>query len=247
MKITRTDGTVKAILHTYACHNTTLDINQFCGDYAGFSQAFLEQKLPGAVALFMAGCGADANPNPRRRLELAQQYGEELGAAVLAVLREPLREVHGPIRAAYEEIPLAFSTPPGREQIARQLDSSNVYEQRRARRLLATLDQEGALPATYPYPVEVWRFGDGLEMPVLGGEVVVDYSLRLKEELGAGTWVVGYANDFMAYIPSLRVLREGGYEGGDAMVYFGHHGPWAPEIEEQIVQAVHRLDANCRK
>ena len=79
-------------------------------------------------------------------------------------------------------------------------------------------------------------------MPALGGEVVADYSLRLKHELGRDrTWVIAYANDFVAYIPSLRVLREGGYEGGDSMVYFGHHGPWAPPVEEDIIRSVHRL------
>ena len=84
-------------------------------------------------------------------------------------------------------------------------------------------------------------------MPILSGEVVSDYSLRLKYELGRErTWVVAYANDFVAYIPSLRVLREGGYEGGDSMVYFGHHGPWAPPLEELIVGAVHRLAQKTR-
>jgi len=44
--------------------------------------------------------------------------------------------------------------------------------------------------------------------------VVVDYSLRLKRELaGPAVWVAGYSNEVMAYIPSLRVLREGGYGG----------------------------------
>jgi neutral ceramidase len=70
----------------------------------------------------------------------------------------------------------------------------------------------------------------------------VDYSLRLKKELGEnGTWVAGYTNDVMAYIPSLRVLKEGGYEGGGAMVYYGLPAPWAPETEEMIVKEVHRL------
>ena len=73
----------------------------------------------------------------------------------------------------------------------------------------------------------------------LGGEVVVDYALRLKQELGpANTWVAGYSNDVMAYIPSRRVLSEGGYEGGGAMVYYGLPTIWAPEIEETIVREV---------
>jgi hypothetical protein len=71
------------------------------------------------------------------------------------------------------------------------------------------------------------------------GEVVVDYSLRLKRNLGSsGTWVSSYCNDVMAYIPSLRVLKEGGYEGATAMIYYGQPAPWSTAVEEQIITAV---------
>jgi hypothetical protein len=44
----------------------------------------------------------------------------------------------------------------------------------------------------------------------------------------------------MAYVPSLRVLNEGGYEGGGAMVYYGLPSAWAPDVEERIVSEVTR-------
>ena len=78
--------------------------------------------------------------------------------------------------------------------------------------------------------------------------MVVDYSLRLKHELGRErTWVIAYANDVCAYMPSLRVLREGGYEGAESMIYYGHHGPWAPTIEENIMRTVHELAGPAKK
>ena len=98
---------------------------------------------------------------------------------------------------------------------------------------------------TYPYPIQTWRLGDGPTWITLGGEVVVDFSLRLKTELGPDdVWVAGYANDVMAYIPSLRVLREGGYEGGGAMRYYGQPSPWAEDVEELIIDEVHRQAAS---
>ena len=64
---------------------------------------------------------------------------------------------------------------------------------------------------------------------------------RLKRELGHdSTWVAGYSNDVMAYIPSLRVLKEGGYEGGGSMPIYGLPTVWGPKIEENIVAEVHR-------
>ena len=76
-------------------------------------------------------------------------------------------------------------------------------------------------------------------MVFLPGEVVGDYSLRLKREFDAKRmWVNGYSNDAPAYIPSRRVLALGGYEGGGAMVYYDQPTRFATEVEELIVSAV---------
>ncbi len=240
----RPDSSIKAVLFGYACHNTVLALQQVCGDYAGFAQAHVEQELPGAIALFCMGCGGDQNPIPRRTVELAQQYGEALGKTVVETVGDSASDVHGPLRAAYKEIPLKFNEVPTREKLTELANSSDVYQQRLGKLLLAKLDEKGSLDATYPCPIQVWQFADTLQFTILSGEVVVDYALRLKYELGRDKqFVVAYANDVFAYIPSLRVLREGGYEGGGAQVYYGLYGPWAPTIEEEIIATVHELSA----
>lgn len=238
----RGDGSVKAVLFGYACHNTTLAIQQLSGDYAGFAQARIQEKAPGVTALFVSGCGADANPNPRGTMEQAVRHGTELGDAILAALKTPGRSLAGPLRATFREFDLALSAPPTREALEAQLQDADVFVQRRAKRLLAEWDANGGLKTSKPYPVQVWQFGDKLDLIALGGEVVVDYVLRLKYELGPEqVFVVGYANDVPAYIPSLRVLREGGYESNASNVYYGLYGPWAPTIEQTIIGAVHEL------
>ena len=80
-------------------------------------------------------------------------------------------------------------------------------------------------------------------MVALSGEVVVDYSLRLKQELkgNAAVWVAGYSNDVFGYVPSLRILKEGGYEGGGAMQFTTLPGPFAESVESRIVDKVHQL------
>ena len=118
---------------------------------------------------------------------------------------------------------------------------SDKYAASHARRMLRELDSTGKLPASYPYPIAVWRFGDSLTWVSLGGEVVVDYSLRIKSEHGKGTWVSGYSHDVMAYIPSRRVWEEGGYEGGGAMTYYGLPTRWDGRVEQLIVGEVDRL------
>ncbi|MFB3787810.1 MAG: neutral/alkaline non-lysosomal ceramidase N-terminal domain-containing protein [bacterium] len=243
LRVDGADGAVKAVVFGYACHNTTLNLYRFCGDYAGFAQIALEKKFPGAVALFFAGCGADINPLPRRKVELAERYGEELARGAGQALAGGMKPVEGPLRAAFARIDLALTPAPAKEQLEAQWrQTGSPVIQRCLGLILDEYGRRGSLPETCPYPVQVWRVGNELIVTALGGEVVVDYALRLKYELGAGhTWVMGYSNDVMAYIPSLRILREGGYEGKDAMVEYGLAGEWRPDIEERIVREIHRL------
>jgi hypothetical protein len=210
------------------------------GDYPGFAQIDLEKSHPGAVALFWAGCGADQNPLPRRTVSHAEEYGRQLADGVEAVLRGPMTPLRGTMAMTYREIELPLADLPSREQIVNDTTSTNRYVASRAKLLLDQLAKSGSLRGTYSYPVQVWQLGSDLTFITLGGEVVVDYALRLKRELGRGrTWVAGYSNDVMAYIPSLRVLKEGGYEGGGAMLYYGLPAVWGPKVEELIVAAVH--------
>jgi hypothetical protein len=238
-------GRLRAVLFGYACHATTLGFQQWCGDDPGYAQEYLETDHPGATALFLNGCSGDQNPYPRRELEYAKRHGRALAMAVETALGVvPPRPVAGPLRSAFAEIELVYSPPPTRAEFEERAAGKDKYDAAHARRMLVRLDAEGALPTSYPFPVQVARFGDDLVLTALGGETTVDYSLRLKRELAgnAAVWVAGYSNDVMAYIPSRRVREEGGYEGGDSMRYYSAHpGPWAPELEEKIVAKVHEL------
>lgn len=248
LRVLGEDNKLRAVLFCYACHNTTLGFYKFCGDYAGFAQAYLEQSHPGAVALFMSGCGGDQNPYPRRTLPLAEQHGRTLANAVETALLTEGTPLSGPLRSAYEMASLRYSQPPTREQLQQKAKSSNVYDRRHAERLLKQLDDEGQLRSEYECPIQVVRFGDTLILIALPGETVVDYALRLKSELGSASgpaiWVAGYSNDVFAYLPSRRVLLEGGYEAGGAMRYMTtvlQHGPFAPDVEERVIAKVMEL------
>ena len=239
---TAADGAEIAILFGYNCHATTLGLYQFSGDYPGYAQQVLEEAHPGAVAMFMNGCSGDQNPYPRNTVELAQTHGRSLATAVEAALTTDMNALTGAIKSAYNEIALTYSPTPTEQQLAERKASTNKLDAGYATRLLGVLKERGNLPADYPYPVQVIRLGGGVTMVALGGEVVVDYGLRLKREIqDPFVWMAGYSNDVMTYIPSLRVLKEGGYEAGDAMKWGAHPAPWSEKVEEQIVGEVHRL------
>jgi len=112
---------------------------------------------------------------------------------------------------------------------------------RRAQAMLKRYDEGDPLRET-PYPVQAIAFGKSLTILALGGEVVIDYDLRAKKEYpGRNLIVAGYSNDVMCYIPSLRVLKEGGYEANDSMIYYGQPGPFADDVEVRVFDAIHRV------
>lgn len=242
LRVRNAAGKVRAIVAGYACHATVLNDYRINGDWPGYAQEEIEKAHPGAIALFVQGAGADSNALPRGSVEAAQRYGKILAAGVAQVLGAKMKALDAPLTTVYETVDAPFETPPGREELRARLNDKNVYQRRWAARLLETIEKDGALPAAYPYPVQLWKFGSGLKLIALAGEVVADYALLLKARHGwDDTWVAGYSNDILAYIPSRRVRREGGYEGGEAMIYFGRPGPFKPDIEDIIVRKVDEL------
>ena len=243
LRVADPDGKVRAVLVGYACHCTTLgpQFNRICAEWAGYAADEIERAHPGAVALVVIGCGADANPEPRRHLDDAKHHGAAVAAEACRVLAGPLKPLPGRVAASLKRIELPFGPPPTREQLAEQAKrpgSEGYY----ARTMLQRRDRGEAPPKSLTYPVQVWSFGDALAMVFLAGEVVVDYALRIGWEGDpARLWVVAYSNDVPCYIASKRLLAEGGYEVDSSMIYYGQPTRLAPEAEDRIIEAVHDL------
>lgn len=256
LKVTGADGKVRALLFGYACHNTTLGEAYLSGDYAGHAQDFLQASYPGATALFLTGCGGDQNPYPRRGMvpdqkpaDLVRQHGRALANAVSTALNSPLRPLPGPLRGAYGHAMLDYQ-PLSKTALEAYLRPPHTPAVNARARDLMQKHERGERPAPLACPVQVLAFGNDLTLVAIAGEVVVDYSLRLKRELKgpADVWVAGYSNDVFGYLASRRVLDEGGYEGGGANIrILNHPGPFTTDVEEKVVGKVHELLGQVRK
>jgi neutral ceramidase len=236
-------GELRGVLVSYACHNTTLAFYQWHGDYAGSAMVELERRHPGVTVLFTSGCGADQNPTPRSEVQHAEAHGRALADAADRALDRPMQRIEGKFLPAFADITLAIANKPTeaelRQMREKEQPNKEMY-QAWSHTVSEQLRTQGEAALRYTYPIQVWKLG-GLSWIGLAGEVVVEYSLRLRRELGENTWVFGYCNDVMAYIPSERVLKEGGYEGKSSMYVYGRVGPWAPGLEDKIVGKTHEL------
>jgi len=248
LDVVRPDGSRKAIVFGYACHNTTIPPEdcRYCADWAGFAKEQLETSHPGATALFITGCGADQNPEPRGSVEISRRYGAEIGSAVEQSLQVAGDEITGSIQAGMEDIELALE-PMTCERIDRMLTATDdPPAQLKGKYLRDQLDRGEALLTSYSAPLQAVKLGDNLLMILMSGETVVDWAIKFKREFADRAklvWVAGYCNDMYGYVPTRRVQQEGGYEGGRANLWSWLPAPFKDDLEDRITVAARQLVA----
>ncbi len=237
LRVMDASGKLIGVLVNYACHCTTLggNFNQIHADWAGYAQAEMEKRHPGAIAMVAIGCGADQNPNPRGELENAEAHGVTIADEVDRLLKTDLSPLTTVPQGRYQEIEISLQELPTREEWEAMV-AEGKREAVIARVMLEKLENNEPIETAFAYPVQSWAFGDDLAMVFLAGEVVVDYSLRLYRELDEDRlWVSAYCNDLPCYIPSKRLFPEGGYEVDSSRVYYGKPARLAEDTEELIV------------
>ena len=243
------DGHLLAVAFQYACHCTSIspERNRISSDWAGMSAEMFETANRNAIALPIIGAGADSNPNPRGEDSHALAHAKSMYEAVSRAVKSERKQLVAPTQVAFSYVGLEFDRPDV-STLRKLVEDPNKHVQNRAKGLLETLKIKDRIPESYPAPVHFWSFGDQLAWVFLGGEVVVDYQIRLERELSQFTnvWVAAYVDDVFAYVASERLRREGGYEVDSSMVYYNQPGPWKSGTEEKLVLGVLDLQKQSR-
>lgn len=235
IKITDANGNVKGIIFSYACHPSVISGYGISGDYSGFAQKALELKYPGAIAVFLQGAGGDQGTMPRGTVAYVEQYGHTLAESVSQVLKGDMDTLESKLLVCYKEIDLELNSPPSKNEIAEMSKSDYYFYKKWVEKNLNSIDSKPVV-RSYSYPIQIWKIGKH-KVFAMGGEPVIDYAVKLKQIFGRSSMVIGYSNDVMAYIPSVQVLNEGGYEGATSQIAFGLPGTWKYSIESTILRS----------
>ena len=236
------DGTPRALVFGLACHAVTLgsDSLVLSGDYPGFAQQRLEERFAGTQAMFVQGCGADANSHPRAcpdQVEWAQKQGASLADEVARVARGPLRPIRGPLSTelAWADLPLQQIPRAELETMA----NGPGWQAYNAKRMLELIDRGESPPTTYRAPLAVWQFGDDLTLVGICGETVSGYGQLVEQALGRDKlWVAGYCNQVFGYLPTAQIVAEGGYEARGPVADIGF---FTADAQDVVVAAVRRM------
>lgn len=241
LRIDDLDNRVRAVVFGCACHAVTLGgtSNRLSGDFPSYARAHIRQQYPGAEVLFVQGCGADANPDPRAKsdqFEWVKRHGHDLGVEVCRVAESELEPVRGPLRMEFDWIDLPMQPAPPREQLE-QLAKGPFWNSHNANRILEAQEHGEPIPTHYRAPLALWQFGEDLTLVAISGEVVSDYVPLVAETINAKRlWVAGYSNQVFGYLPSAKVVEEGGYE--TLGLVSAHIGWFSPDAQDVLLAAI---------
>lgn len=237
------EGKLRAIVFGCACHAVTFgsDNLQLSGDYPSFAQEEIESGNPGVQAMFVQGCGADANSDPRcgpNAEKNARLQGKSLAQEVRRVAKGALAPVRGPLQVKFREVDVPLLPVPSVAEL-KKMKGTAAYN---AGRMLAAIAKKEPLPTHHKHPLAFWQFGEDLRFVALSGEVVSGYVSLVKRAVGPDRlWVAGYSNEVDGYVPDAAILAEGGYEARGLVADIGFY---CAESERVIAKAVAEL---CRE
>jgi putative membrane-bound dehydrogenase-like protein len=242
MRITNANGKILALLVNYACHCTTLggNFNRIHGDWAGEAAVRIEQNHPGINAMIAIGCGADANPKARGTFDSIPIHGQTIADEVERLLETKLTAITALPKTTQNAIDLPLDPLPSKADWQKLADAKQRFSYY-GQKMLKQIAAGKKLQQSISYPISTWQFGDQLAMVFLPGEVVVDYSIRLKELFDADRlWINAYANDIPSYLASRRLYDEDGYEVDRSMWYYGKPVRLSKDTEELVLDEVTR-------
>jgi hypothetical protein len=254
LRLLGADGTVHTQFVHYTCHPTIHQGMAITAEYCGVAMHMLEAAI-GGVSHFLQGCAGDINADVNRDgssergdLGVVAREGRVLADAVHALHGTPVPYLQ--VATSTVDLPYAFvpddadiadpASPAGRlGDYQRLLTEGGFPIPRVVDEWFARLRDEPQRRAP-SIPLELQRIdvAAGCGLLAMNGEICVDYGLHVRSVSGGALLPMGYSNGMTGYVPTQRILTEGGYEAGTSIPWFGLPAPFAPDVEPVLMGAL---------
>ncbi|MCE9592105.1 MAG: hypothetical protein K8S99_16485 [Planctomycetes bacterium] len=242
------------LLVGHACHPTSSGgINKFTPDYPGSMRDRIESKLgPRSRALFVMGCGADAKvthldaksgqlvftADPKNSAKRGRALADDV-LKHLADKRAQRLDLPASLRCKVVSGNLTMTkarSPAEIEAMAMRPDNGG-HEVWWARQMLAFPDAR----RKHYYEAQSWVLGNALTVLALEGEVCSPLGpLARGLARTPHAMTIAYANEVQGYIPTKRIVLEGGYEGESSHRAYFKPAPFTTRVEAEFKTIVRR-------
>jgi neutral ceramidase len=220
------NGTFSAVLANYAMHNVALSSNYrlVSADMAGVAASYACEQLRGNPLTFVTN-GACGNINPPMQSDdfsAAEQLGKELGGNIVDLVRRAERTQDTRLASIMETVKVPL-TVLNADEVEREyhhvLDAyASVFpgdfhgvQMKVWRDETLALIEKGQPRDYVETDLQALRIGPS-SFAAIGAEVFSRMAEELRAAVGKNTYVIGYSNGLIGYLPFAEAYAEGGYE-----------------------------------
>jgi neutral ceramidase len=249
---------VRSIIYSYGCHPTSMSSDNYMisNDFPGRTSRYLEEMYPGVTAMFLQGCAGELKPAKSADVDrfkscsLAEmeEAGIDLAQDIIGILEG---EAFTQIRCSFQTIlvdPLLYTEQTGIPFYEDIMNDPGVgdFRKRGAQRTIQQI-KDGSVKDRAPLYISIWYLDEETRLIAMEGEVSSEYSLLLKKMFPGGkTIVLGYTNGNYYYVPTRKMILEGGYEVDCNYCFGSFRGAFVPEIEDIILGQITKADLMLR-
>ncbi len=249
-------GKPVCLLFSISCHPSMMSGWEISAEYPGVAMNRLDEHLGTVASLFLQGVGGDAKPSVIGKgvirwrpgtWELMDQAGDMVAQEVIGALKKGLTQVEPDLRTGAVEMVWPIDPAPPRSTFEDIVAKTKPEDRKRdvrcmwAARQIELLERYGKLPESITLTTHGVQLGKGLRILGIEGEAVGDWGFIIEKFYGRGvTFPLGYTDGTGLYLPTSRMLPEGGYEVVSSWEY-GLPAPLAKGMEDVVAKALAQL------
>jgi len=249
-------GKPVCLLFSVSTHPSMMSGFEISAEYPGAAMKRLDEHLGQVASLFLQGVGGDSKPSvigrgvtrwTRGTWALLDEAGGMVATEVIQALEKGLTEVTPDLCTASAEMVWRLTKAPDRAELEAIASKANPADPKKdvralwAARQLELLDRHGKLRDAVTLTAHGVQLGKGLRLLGIEGEAVAEWGDIIEGFYGGGiTFPLGYTDGTGAYLPTSRMLPEGGYEVVSSWEY-GYPAPFAKGMEDVVRKALAHL------
>jgi hypothetical protein len=260
-------GKTKGILFNFTCHATVMGGSKIHADYPGAAKTVVEKECPGAMAFFTNGACGNVRPmfKPRNAKtfgggtpEAIKKAGDMLGKEVLRVAKKIKTNQTSDIRTISKVVRFPLEKTPTIPELQREIKEhqNNIRTMKSENKPLPFILQENQYlswcktmlkratnKTLHPWldgEMQLFKIGN-LILVGLPGEIFCEYGLAIKKLCKPATaMIAGFTNECLAYFPTAKAIREGGFEPYSYKGY-GFPSRFSEKIESVFLNSIETL------
>ena len=255
------NGEPVCFLFSASCHPSTIKGNersyQVSADFPGVTMNLLDEHFGAACSLFLQGAAGDTKSTVIGKGERYFRSGDwsdvEKSGTLLAndikkAIAQGLTHIEPELHSATVEMEFPLQKSRTREEYKDVVEKPPAHSEsipegmkRWAQEKIALIDGGYGLPSTVTVTTHGVQLGKGLRLIGIEAEIVAELGELIENAYGDGiTFPMGYTDGTQMYLPTSKMIDEGGYEA-ESYYEYRHPASLAKGIENILLQGIHDL------